>query len=56
MNFGFEIIMDFAVNIDKPNLANLVREVAEIAELQIFGCDSSSISRNVRSSVSQLVS
>ena len=35
--YGFEKIMDFAMNIDKLNLANLVGEVMdEIVEFQIF--------------------
>ena len=37
MNFGFEKIMDFAMDIVKLNLANLVGYVMEeIAEYQIF--------------------
>ena len=37
MDFGFEIIMDFAMSIDNLDLANLVGEVKdEIGELQIF--------------------
>ena len=32
MDFGFENIIDFAMNIDKLILANLVREVDEIVE------------------------
>ena len=37
MVFYFEIIMDFALNIDKLNLANLVGKVMdEIMEYQIF--------------------
>ena len=38
MVFGFENIMDFAMEIDKLNLANLVGEVMmdKIMEYQIF--------------------
>ena len=37
MVFDFEIIMDFALDIDKLNMANLVRKVMdEIMEYQIF--------------------
>ena len=37
MNIGFEKIMDFAVNIDKLDLANLAGEVMdEIMEFQFF--------------------
>ena len=37
MDFGFENKMDFAMNIDKLDLANLVGEVMdEIVEFQIF--------------------
>ena len=37
MDFGFEKIMDFTMNIDKHNLATLVGKVKdEIMEYQIF--------------------
>ena len=37
MDFGYEKIMDFAIDIDKPNLANLVGKVMDkIIEYQTF--------------------